>query len=91
MKHLALLLVTFLAACGTGRVAPEPPRVPTSATWLAPDVRAFTSMGEPMFAVDGRIWMWRERGWMVWEDHAGWRWADAPVSLDTSRLEGSRF
>lgn len=91
MKSIALTVL--LAACGHGysrQLTPEPPSTPARMTWLGRDVRAFTSMGEPMFAVEGRLWMWRDGGWMTW-DATRWRFARAPASLELARLKRSEL
>lgn len=77
---LVLLLAVGCASHQPDIVGPEP-RPHHESRWIAPDVRYLVMAGEPMFVVDGHMWMARQGRWLRWHGD-GWRWASPPTALE---------
>jgi hypothetical protein len=80
-RGAAAVAVAVACACSTpGVVGPEP-RSSDETRWLAPDVHYVVTTGEPMFVVDGYVWMSRQGRWLRWHGD-GWRHASPPMALE---------
>jgi hypothetical protein len=83
MNAIVIAAVLGTVGCASHQpdvVGPEP-RTTVQTRWLAPDVRYVVTSGEPMFVVDGHMWMWREGQWLRWHGDR-WRWSRPPSALD---------